>query len=590
MARPSFFEQLKRRQIVKSSLTYIAISWVVLQAASIVFPAWELPDPYMKYLIVLIITSFPLWVLMSWFYNFTSHGMVRASSLGEDMLMTEQGGRNLNSVIIGGMALAIILLLADRFFGFSEEWNLEDKSKSIAVLPFANASLDPSLAYLSNGIPENLINRLSGHSELKVLSRRSSFLFDEEVVDFENIKKKLDVDFVLSGNLEAVEDILVVNCQLVDLTSDGQIWGEKFYFNNENLLQLEDSIVASVLHPLQLTLKIGDGKDPVSTPAYDPTAYNLYLKGRHLSYGSTAEEAEMALEYFRRSIEIDPSFALGYVAIANEKINQAIFATATRDEVFNEAKLAVQSALALDPNLSEAYLVSGSIQFYGEFDWDGAEKSYRKALELDPANSNAYIRYSAHLTATKQYEKAKEMALKALTLDPISISSLHNAGWTFLVAKDFKASEKYFSEALSLHPNWIWGYVKRAYAKMFQDNYAGAMEDVHRAMELVGDWGSELLQAAMTYIHRYCGEFEGQARLTKEFFDRVNENNFRDPFSVGLMHYANNDLDQAIVWFQRSVDEGAPGSYQLNIDIFYDDQLRTDPRFIQLRKTMNFPD
>ena len=166
----------------------------------------------------------------------------------------------------------------------------------------------------------------------------------------------------------------------------------------------------------------------------DPAAYSEFLRGRHLSYGSTSEEAEKALEHFREAIRIDPQFAPAYAAIANEKIVQALFSTATRSEIFDEARTAVQSAIAIDPNLADAYRSDGAIKFYGDWDFKGAEASYRKALELNPNDANNYIRYSAMLVAVGKFDKAIELADKAVLLDPVSISSLHNLGCVNLIA------------------------------------------------------------------------------------------------------------------------------------------------------------
>ena len=169
-----------------------------------------------------------------------------------------------------------------------------------------------------------------------------------------------------------------------------------------------------------------------------------------MSYGSTPEESEKALTHFREAIRIDPKYAAAYAAIANEKIVQSLFSTASQKEIINEARTAIEAAKALDPNLAEIYTSEGALKFYYDWDWQGAVESYKKALELDPGNATIYIRYSATLVAVGRYKEALPLADKAVELDPVSISSLHNLGWTNLVASNFQKSADAFQKALDI--------------------------------------------------------------------------------------------------------------------------------------------
>lgn len=460
-------------------------------------------------------------------------------------------------------------------------------SNKLAVLPFENKANDVSLAYLSDGIPENLINRLSRTTNLKVLSRNSTFILEESDRNILGVKNKLGADLLLTGRIEKINDRLVIKCELISVLDGVQVWGDKIDYENEDVVALEDFMVTSILNSLPSSIK-NKVKSTSSEASTNPEAQAHFMKGRALSYGSTTEEAEKALTHFRRAIELDPKFAAAYVAIANEKIVQALFSTASREEIFNEARTAVQTALAFDPNSSEAYYVDGAIKFYGDFDWDGAETSYKKSIALNPYNANAYIRYSAFLAAMKKYDESIVMADKAIALDPISISSLHNLGWVHLVAGNFKASEDAFTEALSLRPNWIWGYVKRGYTRVYQNKCELAQEDAFKARSLIGEWGSELIESALIFIYTNCNNESKKAELTKQFFEHVNEDNYEDSFAVFSVYYSNNQLETALDWAERSWIERDASTYLLNIDVFYKTDLLEHPRFIKLRKDMNF--
>ena len=188
----------------------------------------------------------------------------------------------------------------------------------------------------------------------------------------------------------------------------------------------------------------------------------------------------------------------------------------------------------------------------------------------------------------KRYDESIVMADKAIALDPISISSLHNLGWVHLIAKNFKEAEEAFAEALMLHPTWIWGYVKRGYTRKFQDKCDLAEADAIKARELIGGRGSELIESALIFIHGKCGNQAKQVELTTQFFEHTNENNYEDPFAVALVYFTNNELEKGFDWVERSLKEKAASSYLLNIDVFYGDDILKHPRFIQLREEMDF--
>lgn len=569
-------KNFKKRQIWKSFVAYPAAAFVILQAVDFFISNYELNSKILTLSLIFLIGGFIISVLWNW--NHGEKGVQKFSNKERIIY----GIVIVTTFICGGYYWVSTPLIDKDLIAINT-----DVSKKLAVLPFENKASDSSLIYLSNGIPENLINRLSRTTNLKVLSRNSTFILEESDRNTLGVKNKLGANLLLTGRIEKLNDRLVINCQLINVLNDIQIWGDKIVYENEDVLALEDFIVTSILESLPSTIKneVQTASNEASTI---PEAQAHFMKGRALSYGSTTEEAEKALDHFRKAIEIDPKFAAAYVAIANEKIIQALFSTATREEIFNEARTAVQTALAFDPNSSEAYYVDGAIKFYGDFDWDGAEASYRRSIEINPYSANAYIRYSAFLAAMKKFDESIVMADKAIALDPISISSLHNLGWIHLIAGNFEKSEEAFSEALSLHPNWIWGYVKRAYARVHQNKYELAEADAFKARTLIGEWGSELIEMALIYIYTNCNNEQKQEELTKQFFEHVTKDNYEDPFAVFYVYYLNGELESALDWAERSWNEKEASSYLINIDIFYKTDILKHPRFIKLRKDMNF--
>lgn len=484
------------------------------------------------------------------------------------------------------MAVAVAALLGFGYmiwknFGRAEgaEANAEvPVVKALAIFPFAHDDHDSELSYLSDGIPGNLINRLSTVSDLRVYSRNATFTMRDSVLDFEKVRDLLDADVALTGQVDRINEYLIVDCQLIDVRSANQIWGQRIRTKAIDLMQLEDSLVTALMHPLKLQLTTGQSMALRKTEI-DPVAYDHYMQGRHLSYGSTLEESEKAIDHFRKAIGIEPRYAEAYAAIANEKIVQAMFSTASREEIFGEARTAAQSALGIDPALAEANLVKASLAFYADFDWQGTDAAYRRAYETNPNDPTTLIRYSAYLAAMGRNDEAMELARRAVQLDPVSISSLHNLGWVALLAKDYHRSKRAFGKALELHPNWIWGHTKKGYAHVRLQECDTASMLADRGLELLGEWGSEVLRATFISINYDCGNLKKAQEQSDIFFSHVEEHGYEDPLSVMFVHYAKGEYDTAFDWAERMIEERSPSVYLLIIESFWKEEFFQLPRY-----------
>lgn len=495
-----------------------------------------------------------------------------------------------NSKRIVILTTAVIILIAAIFlaWNFFMNKNLSAAPRSLAILPFENLQKDSSLFYLSDGVPENLINRLSSFPDVKVFARSATFKLADTSKSISSLRKLLNADVVLTGQLQQNKGVYYLSCQLVDAANQNQIWGAKYEMTNNDISVIEDSIVASLMNPLRITL-IDKSKGVQQNTPVNPQAYAEYLKGRFLSYGSTPEESEKALGHFREAIRIDPKYAAAYAAIANEKIVQSLFSTASQKEIINEARTAIEAAKALDPTLPEIYTSEGALKFYYDWDWKGAVESYKKALELDPGNATIYIRYSSTLADVGRYKEALPLADKAVELDPVSISSLHNLGWTNLVAGNFQKSADAFQKALDLHPNWVWGYIKQAYANIYLQEYDKALVNASKAEKLFKDgWGSELLQVVLAWIYTKCNQKEKADTVMNRFFKYASENKVEDPWDMSLIYYLKGDYKNAHDWEEKAIAEKSSDAYLLNVSIIYDKKYFESTAHQQILKKMGF--
>ena len=497
-------------------------------------------------------------------------------------------GNNQKRIVI--FTIAAIVLTAAIFLtrNYLFNKNLSVNPRSLAILPFENLQKDSSLSYLSDGIPENLINRLSSFPDVKVFARSATFKLADSSKSISSLKKVLNADVVLTGQLQRNGGIYYLSCQLVDAANQNQIWGKKYEMRGDDISGVEDSIITSLMNPLRITL-LDKSKGIQQNKPVNPQAYAEFLKGRFLSYGSTPEESEKALFHFREAIRIDPKYAAAYAAIANEKIVQSLFSTASQKEIINEARTAIEAAKALDPGIPEIYTSEGALKFYYDWDWKGAVESYKKALELDPGNATIYIRYSATLADVGRYKEALPLADKAVELDPVSISSLHNLGWTNLVASNFQKSADAFQKALDLHPTWVWGYIKQAYAYIFLNQYDKALANAAKAEKLFeDDWGSELLQVTLAFIYSKCNQKEKADAVVNRFYKYAAANKVEDPWDLSYIYYLRGDYQNANEWEEKAIAERSPDAYLLNISIFYDKKYFEGAAHQQILKKMGF--
>jgi TolB-like protein/lipoprotein NlpI len=485
---------------------------------------------------------------------------------------------------------SILNRAANLFFKNSNVQNKNNGTaiKSLAVLPFENSQQDPELTFLTDGVPENLINRLSALEGIKVFARSATFGLTDSSRSIESLRKLLKADMLLNGQLQKRGNGYFLNCELVDTADQNLLWGDKYELVISDIAGVENSIIISILNRLKISSE-GIEKINQQKKQINPEAYAEYLRGRHLSYGSTQEESEKALSYFRNALSIDPKYAAAYAAIANEKIIQGLFSTASKKEIVNEARTALEAAKALDPGLSDIYSSEGALKFYYDWDWKGAVDSYKRALELDPGNATIYIRYSSTLADIGRFNEALPLAEKAAELDPVSISSLHNLGWVYLLACEFKKSYEAFGKALELHPNWVWGLIKKAYGHIFLKEFDIAIELAEKAEKLMKDgWGSELLQMTLLFIYKNCGQKEKADAVINRFLKYVSENTPEDPFSVALLYYLKGDFKKTIEWEEKTLEVRSPSAYLMNIPIFYDKEFFKGEDHQRILRKMGF--
>src|SRR4029453_18806551 len=368
--------------------------------------------------------------------------------------------------------------------------------KSIAVLPFENASNEPNSEYLSEGISEALINSLSELQQLRVIARPTAFHYKRKDVDPRQVGRELGVAAVLTGKVRQMQDALNVQVDLVDPVTGAEIWGAGYDRKITDLVAVKQAIAQEVTAKLKLKLSSEDQRRLVKRDSTNAEAYQFYLRGRYFWDKRTSDGIKQAIEHFQQSIERDPNFALGYVGLADSYTGLAFYNFAAPHEAMPKAKASAIKALALDDTLAEAHATLAHILI--NYDWDSpaAEKEFKRSIELNPEYATAHQWYAIHyLTATGRLEEAVQEMKKALELEPASLVMNTFMGATLYYAGRYDEAIDQCRRTIEMDPNFTVAHWYLGLAYEQKQVLDAATEEFKKAISLSG--GSPLMKAAL---------------------------------------------------------------------------------------------
>ena len=456
---------------------------------------------------------------------------------------------------------------------------------SIAVLPFANISGDLEQEYFSDGMTEELISALANLEGLKVISRTSSFYFKGKDVDLRTVGEKLKVDNVIEGSVRKAGNRLRITAQLIQVADDTHLWSETYNREIEDIFAIQEEISNAIVDKLKVQI-LGKEKEPiVKTHTTNMDAYESFIKGRHFYYSFKEGGMEKAIKYYQQALTFDPHYAPAYSAIA-EWYCILPFAGgqgASKDDVYTEAKEAINKALEIDDNLPDAHATLGLIKFAYEWDWKGAEDAFETALDLNPGSSKSHYDYALFLQAVGNFEKSVLEAQKAIELDPLSGNAHYTFGLSLLNSGQIdQAIEKlrYAQEILPKHLPSIRA-LGQAYAK--KGMLHEAITEVKKGLNLFPK--EAWLQSEKGYICALMGEREMTQAILNELLER-SKKEYVPSFAIALLHAVLGKMDQSFQYLEKCYEKreiiAYPGIKESPLSLL----LRTDPRFIAFLKKM----
>ncbi|MEQ1921012.1 MAG: tetratricopeptide repeat protein [Pyrinomonadaceae bacterium] len=494
-------------------------------------------------------------------------------------------------LLLAPLALAVIVL--GGFFGY-RYFSPAKSINSIAVMPFENRNSDADTDYLSDGLAESVIFRLTQIPDLRVSPTSSVMRYKGTSTEVAKIASELGVDAVMTGRLTKRGDNLNITVELVDARTNKSLWGEQYERKLSELLTTQREIVTEIVAKLQLKLS-GESEQKLAKKYTDnPEAYQLYLQGRYHWNKRQIPEFEKAIVFFKQAIEKDPNFALAYSGLADTYSVLPTWGDFRPKEYLPQAKQAALKALELDPNLAEAHASLGYIILTSEYDFAGAERSYKRAIELDPNYATARQWYAGLLSSSSRHDEAIKEIKKAVELDPFSL--VINV-WAWFVPE--RAGR--FDEALlqikkfnELFPNErvFHDFNSNVYAN--QGKYDQSVEEYLLSAKANKDFKPENI-AKLTEAYEKGG-WDGFQRIRQEIrLEELNAKQAKAPNGyVRAAEYAvayawGKDKEKTIEYLNKAYDERERSLTELKINKTFD-FVRDDPRFKELVKRVGIPE
>ncbi|HVF47209.1 MAG TPA: tetratricopeptide repeat protein [Pyrinomonadaceae bacterium] len=492
--------------------------------------------------------------------------------------------RNGRARLLLGVGVAA-LLLATGFFSYRylRPADANRQIDSIAVLPFQNRNGDPDSEYLSDGLAESLIYRLTQLPNLKVSPTSSVVRYKGKDADVGTIANELGVDAVMTGRLAQRGDNLTISVELVDVRNNKLLWGEQYDRKMTDLLATQREIATTIAQKLELRLSGDENKGLTRQYTNNNEAYQLYLKGRYFWSKRNPDSIRKAIEYFNLAIEKDPGFALAYSGLAD-----AYVVPANRLEprdAMPKAKTAATRALAIDPTLAEAHTSLARVLQVYDWNWEEAEKEFKRAIELDPRYAVAHQWYGGLLERTGHIDESIAERKLALELDPLSAITHFELAQAYYFARDYDRSIEQFQKTLELDPNFSAAlqYLPLAYAqKRMFDEAIEALESAPTDTGLVstGAPGSVYAMAGHTDKARKMVEDLKALRDRKQYVPAV---------GIASIYAALGEKDEALAWLEKGYEERGFQMQYLKVEPRWDN-LRSDARFTGLIRRIGLPE
>jgi len=580
----SFFEELKRRNVIRVGIAYVIVAWLILQFADVVLNNIEAPGWVFQVIMLILGIGLPLALFFAWAFELTPEGIRKEKDIERSESITRVTGQKLNNTIIGLLVLSLGYFALDKFVldpgrdaaeiasavqkaqgKVQAPTETQQAEKSIAVLPFVNMSSDREQEYFSDGLSEELLNLLAKMPELRVAARTSSFSFKGKNLEIPEIASRLKVAHILEGSVRKSGDQIRITAQLVKADDGYHLWSETYNRQLDNVFQIQDEIAGEVVRALKVTLL---NEAPKSRET-SPEVYQLYLEGQHVRRQVSAPTLPKAINLLKQAVALDPAYAPAWAELAYAYMWEAGVGATPIDEAFVLADQAIERALEADPGYSRAYFVKGASQLYNKFDFKAAYEGYQHALQLEPGNAFLLGQNATALRAIGRMDQSIALFEQALALDPLMSEMRSWQALALSYAGQLDEAESALRTVLTLSPDFSGAHYRLGRILIAKGMPGAALEEIKL------EKSSTYSLTGLAMVHHALGSKGSSQRALDELIRTKADH---AAYQIAEVFGFRGDSDKAFEWLEESLvirDSGLVST--LGNPAFYD--LRFDPRW-----------
>jgi TolB-like protein/Flp pilus assembly protein TadD len=470
----NFFRELQRRHVYRAAVGYAAVAWLLIQVATQILPFFETPQWVVRSIIVVLLAGFPFALVWAWMFEVTAEGIVRTEEAPLEDAGDRALGRKIDFVIIAVLALAVALLVFDRF----RVPKSSSGEKSIAVLPFENMSEEKENAFFADGIQDDILTSLAKIRDLKVISRTSVMGYrGAGVRNLREIGSALGVAHILEGSVRRAGNRVKVTVQLIDTRDDRHIWAESYDRTMSDALTLQGELATEIASALRATLSPEEKARVERKHTENADAYVLYLRARQLEINpdTLLQDFKAAVQLYGEAIKLDPSFALAHARLSATAARVYHFYEPT-DVWKQQAKAEANEALRLQPNLGEGQYALGLCFYWLESDYDRALEALQRAARLLPNDSEMGLIVAAIARRQGRWEQAIATFKQTEEIDPQNANIVRNLVYTYGAVRNWAEAWRAAERLNALVPNSIGARLQAAYIEFLWRGSTGALE------------------------------------------------------------------------------------------------------------------
>lgn len=492
------------------------------------------------------------------------------------------------------LGLGVIAVVVAGTIAHTRFWNVQKEPVNavvLAVLPFEDLSPVSSEDYFADGMTDALIADLAQIGAIRVISRTSVMHYKGIRMPLQQIARALKADVIVEGAVVRQGGRVRVTAQLIDAETDQHLWSQKYENDIRDILSLQRELARAIAAEIKVQLAPQEQARLASVPAVNPEAHEAYLRGRYYWNKRNEEAIENAIRFFLEATHKEPQFALAYAGLADSYAVMAYWeeGKVSPREALGKAKTAATRALELDPNLAEAHTSLAVAKMEYDWDWEGAEREFRRAIELNPSYATGRHWYSSYLAAMGRHNEAMEQSRRAQELDPFSLIINTSIGHRYYLSRKYDQAIEQYRRTLELDPNFAVAHFNLGLAHEGKGAFSEAIAEMQKALALSG--GSARMQAGLGHVYGIAGRKSDAKRILDELKQRSKHTRI-SAYAIALvcvgLREKGKGKDETFEWLEKAYGERSSSLPYLNVDPRFDD-LRQDPRFQNLVTRIGLP-